>query len=92
MDVALRHRLPFAIVPCCVFAREMPKRLASGEAVTTYEQLLRYLQQKAPGVQSAYLPLCVARVPNPRYRPSGRATPAYASAAPPLENGARSTE
>ena len=58
MDVALRHRLPFAIVPCCVFGREMPKSFASGEAVTTYDQFLQYLQQKAPGVRSAYLPLC----------------------------------
>ena len=34
----------------------MPKSFASGEEVSTYEQLLRYLQQKAPGVRSAYLP------------------------------------
>ena len=46
VDAALRHRVPFAVVPCCVFARELPKTLPSGEGVFTYNQLLTYLQGK----------------------------------------------
>ncbi|KAL1495528.1 hypothetical protein AB1Y20_016892 [Prymnesium parvum] len=56
VDLALRRGVPFAVVPCCVFAREMPKVLKTGEPVTTYEQLVEYLLQKAPGIRSAYLP------------------------------------
>ena len=56
VDAALRLRRPFAIVPCCVFARELPKTLPDGTWVTTYEQLLDYLQAKAPGIRRAYLP------------------------------------
>ena len=57
VDCALRHRVPFAIVPCCVFAREFPKlRPGGGGLVTTYEELLDYLQAKAPGIRRAYLP------------------------------------
>ena len=44
VDAALRLKLPFAIVPCCVFAREFPRTGVDGFPVTTYAQLLDYLQ------------------------------------------------
>ena len=56
VDAALRLGRPFAIVPCCVFAREFPRELPSGRPVTTYEQLLEYLQAKAPGIRRTHLP------------------------------------
>ena len=37
---AFSHR---SVVPCCVFARELPKFLPSGEPVTTYEQLCDFI-------------------------------------------------
>ena len=55
VDLALKWRLPFAIVPCCVFARLFPRVLA-GRAVTKYEELLLYLEAKAPEIRREYLP------------------------------------
>lgn len=49
VDFALRNNKPFALVPCCVYSKEFPKRKLQGKPVTTYEQLLDYLEQKAPG-------------------------------------------
>lgn len=56
VDAALRLKVPFAIVPCCVFAREFPRTGVDGFPVTTYAQLLDYLQAKAPGIQRTHLP------------------------------------
>ena len=54
---AVRFGKPFAVVPCCVFARAHPFRtLQSGEPVRTYEQFCRYLLELAPGAESAHLP------------------------------------
>ena len=55
VDVALRLGRPFAVVPCCVFAREFPRQLPDGTWVTTYAQLLDYLQAKAPGIRRTHL-------------------------------------
>ena len=42
----------FAVVPCCVFAGAHPgRKTADGEDVVTYEQLLDYIQAKAPDVK-----------------------------------------
>lgn len=48
LDFALQRELPFAIVPCCVYAKEFGKRrLADGRRVTSPEQLVEYLRQRA---------------------------------------------
>ena len=52
VDVALRLELPFAVVPCCVFASASPGRvLPSGEAVESHEQFVEYLQLKHPSIR-----------------------------------------
>eukprot|EP00035_Acanthoeca_spectabilis_P032992 m.21471 g.21471 ORF g.21471 m.21471 type:complete len:402 (+) comp5698_c0_seq2:51-1256(+) len=43
---ALRFRKPFAVVPCCVFAKLFPRAL-DGVAVTQYDDFLRYLEALA---------------------------------------------
>ena len=60
VDLALRHGKPFAVVPCCVFAREAKaagrvRRTPAGEEVTTYEELVEYLAAKSPDIQRAFL-------------------------------------
>ncbi|GAB4823002.1 hypothetical protein N2152v2_010048 [Parachlorella kessleri] len=62
LDLALQTRRPFAVVPCCVFARLFPhRRLPSssggtgeqeeGQPVFTYAQLLEYLTVKGQAQQ-----------------------------------------
>jgi hypothetical protein len=47
MGVALGKS--FAVVPCCVYSSEFPKRkLKSGKPVTSYNDLLDYLQEQDP--------------------------------------------
>jgi hypothetical protein len=41
---ALAAGLPFAVAPCCVFARLFPTRRHAGAAVRTHAQLCDYLQ------------------------------------------------
>ena len=60
VDMALAHGKPFAVVPCCVFAREAARagrdrRTPAGEPVATYEQLLDYLAAKDAGIRRAFL-------------------------------------
>ena len=60
VDQALARGKPFAVVPCCVFAREaaaagLERRTPEGKEVSTYEELLEYLAAKDPGIQRAYL-------------------------------------
>jgi hypothetical protein len=45
VETAIVLNKPFAIVPCCVFTNMFPHRkTADGKPVTTYEELLDYLQ------------------------------------------------
>ena len=47
MDLALSLGKPFAVVPCCVHAKQFPaRRLRSGVRVTTYGQLVQYLLER----------------------------------------------
>ena len=65
VDFAVLHRKPFAVVPCCVFARQFTdRRTADGGRVTTHKQkqLLDYLQAKSPGMQRVRLPFSGAEV------------------------------
>jgi hypothetical protein len=66
VDLALMQRLPFAVCPCCVFSDEFPERvvavggggggdLTPTEKVTTYSQLVQYLKQKHPNIQTTNL-------------------------------------
>ena len=44
---ACERGLPFAVVPCCVYAKEFSRRrLRDGTQVTTHEQLCAYLMEK----------------------------------------------
>ncbi|KAG7351142.1 methyltransferase domain containing protein [Nitzschia inconspicua] len=55
---AVQHRIPFMVVPCCVFARLFPhRRKRDGNPVNTYEDLLEYLQEMDPSIQRMTLPL-----------------------------------
>ena len=67
VDFALRRRIPFVVVPCCVFQHEFPERRLArrgrshGQAVTLqlkvrkYEDLICYLQSKHPRMRRAEL-------------------------------------
>ena len=49
VEVGLRHGIPFAVVPCCVFAHLDPRR------PTTYEGFLEHLASKNDGVKRTRL-------------------------------------
>ncbi len=51
VDVAIQVEKPYAIVPCCVFAKKFPHRKLPGSerSVKSYEDLLHYLQAKGEG-------------------------------------------
>ena len=49
VEVGLRHDIPFAVVPCCVFAHLDPRR------PTTYEGFLEHLASKNDGVKRTRL-------------------------------------
>ena len=45
MKVAIRYSKPFAIVPCCVFPTQFPKRrLPNGQSVQTYDDFCEYIR------------------------------------------------
>lgn len=49
MDFAQQMRKPFAVVPCCVYSAEFPRRrLPSGEPVKAYDDLIAYIVAKDP--------------------------------------------
>lgn len=59
LDLALALRIPYCIVPCCVFPKEFPtRRTASQGSVRTYSDLVDYLRNKCSqsGLQEAFLP------------------------------------
>ena len=57
VDFALLHDKPFAVVPCCVFPKRFShRRLANGEAVTTWEQYCEHIMQRDPRIRSTELP------------------------------------
>ena len=57
VEMALRRNLPFAVVPCCVFPGSFPmRRLQSGGSVRSYDDFCRWLLERAPGIESAFLP------------------------------------
>jgi hypothetical protein len=57
VDAALRAGKPFAVVPCCVFARLFSARRGPGGApVRTYAELIAYLRAKDARIRVAHLP------------------------------------
>ena len=60
VDVALAHRKPFVVVPCCVFPRLFPQRTLlvhdTPVPVRTHEQFCQYLANKHPNFQTETLP------------------------------------
>ena len=47
VDVALAKKIPFAVIPCCVFAHLFPeRRLENGQEPRSYQQFCDYLAQK----------------------------------------------
>lgn len=53
---AVKHRIPFVVVPCCVFARLFPNReTKDGRSVSSYEDLLDFLQDQDPSIQRTKL-------------------------------------
>lgn len=56
VDFGLETRRPFALVPCCVYSAEFPKRrLRDGQRVTSYAALLQYLREKNPTIRQTTL-------------------------------------
>ncbi len=48
IDFAIERRLPFAIVPCCVYSKDFPhRRLRSGARVSTHRDLVDHLVERA---------------------------------------------
>ena len=57
IDLCLRSRKPFAVVPCCVFPQQnQHRRLLDGTRVRSYEQFVAFLQAKDPEIRLARLP------------------------------------
>ena len=59
IDHALRLRVPFAVVPCCVYSLEFPKRHlkeSPAKPVTSYDDFLQYLCEKDDGIRMETLP------------------------------------
>ena len=56
VEFALERGLPFAVVPCCVYKREFPKRrLPDSRPVSNYDDLCEFLKAKHPRIREAKL-------------------------------------
>jgi len=54
---AVKHRKPFAVVPCCVFPNVFSmRRLADGRPVRSYDEFCTWLCEQADGSRMAFLP------------------------------------
>ena len=57
VEHAVEHKIPFVVVPCCVFSRIFSsRRLQGGKLVETYDELLEYLMEKDPSIEMGELP------------------------------------
>ena len=58
VDTAIAGRVPFAVVPCCVFSRLFPhRRLRGGAPVTTHTALCEYVASRHPAAKVEVLPM-----------------------------------
>jgi hypothetical protein len=60
LDLAKLLKVPFCVVPCCVFPREFPQRYlvrtdGRKERVRSYDQLVAFLSRKEPMCEVGYL-------------------------------------
>jgi hypothetical protein len=64
VEMAVQRRVPFVVVPCCVFSRLFPDRLKpnSNLPVTTYLDLIDYLSSKHESIRQTTLPFEGANV------------------------------
>lgn len=64
VDMAVRKRVPFVVMPCCVFSRLFPDRYlpGSGDPVSTYDDLIQFLMAKDPEIQKTVLPFDGANI------------------------------
>jgi hypothetical protein len=56
IDLALLLRLPFVVVPCCVFPSEFPERNFKGKRVRQYSDFVEYLCNKHHKIRREKLP------------------------------------
>ena len=57
VQIATEKRIPFVVVPCCVFCRLFPhRRCKSNQMVSTYGDLLEYLIEKDSSIRQSELP------------------------------------
>ena len=57
VETAVQHKIPFVVVPCCVFSRLFPERSKpNGAIVSTYFELLDWLVAKHPAIRVTRLP------------------------------------
>ena len=61
---AVRRRVPFVTVPCCVFARQFPSRYLPGskQVVSSRDELIAFLESKDPTIRRTNLPFLGANV------------------------------
>ena len=56
VDVALRLKVAFAVVPCCVFANKFKGQRGGGDSEPkTYEEWIEYLQKKHSAIRERHL-------------------------------------
>lgn len=56
IDLALLLKIPFCVVPCCVFPSEFPERFHNGKRVRTHGEFLEYLCRKHDKIRKEKLP------------------------------------
>jgi hypothetical protein len=64
VDMAVAKRVPFVIMPCCVFSRLFPhrRRPDTSDPVCTYDDLVAYLMSKDKSIRKTILPFQGANI------------------------------
>lgn len=58
VDFAIKMKKPFALIPCCVYSKQFPRRFTSkGERVTNHRDLIDHLCSKHEGIKIELLPI-----------------------------------
>ncbi|KAL7491314.1 hypothetical protein ACHAWT_002008 [Skeletonema menzelii] len=55
IDLAIFLKIPWAVVPCCVFPKEFPNRQINGSRVKNHSQLIEYLCMKHEKIRKGTL-------------------------------------
>ena len=56
IDLAIFLKIPWSVVPCCVFPKEFPNRELNGDRVKNHSQLIEYLCKKHAKIRRGVLP------------------------------------